>query len=179
MNRSRIRLDEILPDVYADLKSIASRALKNERADHSYQTTELVHEIYLRLSTIRAIDWSNSDHLLRAATGVVRRILIDYARAHRTLKRTPPDPSIDASEELSRHRETVETELDLLDLEEALKRLEALDPRKAEVVTLRYFGGQNNETIARVLGLSAVTVKREWAMARAWLRRELSGVDPP
>jgi RNA polymerase sigma factor (TIGR02999 family) len=174
VNDSRIRLDEILPEVYADLKSIASRALRGERADHSYQTTELVHEIYLRLSTVRAIDWSNSDHLRRAATGVVRRVLVDYARTRNARKRTPDDAWALAATQAQQERSDPTDGLDLLDLESALARLEALDSRKAEIVQLKYFGGQDNVTIARVLGISPTTVKREWALARAWLQRELT-----
>lgn len=173
MNDSRIRLDEILPEVYSDLKSIASRALKGERADHSYQTTELVHEIYLRLSSIRAIDWNDSDHLLRAATGVVRRVLIDYARNRNAQKRTPDDGWAISAIQSQQETQLPSEGLDLLDLEAALARLEELDSRKAEIVQLKYFGGQDNPTIARVLGISPTTVKREWALARAWLQREL------
>jgi RNA polymerase sigma factor (TIGR02999 family) len=153
---------------------IASRALKGERADHSYQTTELVHEIYLRLSSIRAIDWSNPDHLLRAATGVVRRVLIDYARTRNARKRTPDDAWTQSATQMQQEQLDPTEGLDLLDLESALSRLEELDPRKAEIVQLKYFGGQDNSTIARVLGISPTTVKREWALARAWLQRELA-----
>lgn len=174
MNRSRIRLDEILPEVYADLKSIASRALRNERAGHSYQTTELVHEIYLRLSMIKSIDWNDHGHLLRAAAGVVRRVLIDYARSRQAIKRTPdqtpPSPEVEPPPGWIDSPEDV----DLLELEEALTRLETFDARKAEIVQLRYFAGQDNESIAKVLGISPTTVKREWTLARTWLQRELS-----
>lgn len=171
---SRVQLDEILPAVYDDLRSIASQALKRESSDHTFQTTELVHEIYLKLAGIRELDWSDSDQLLRAAVGIVRRILIDYARAKKATKRVP-DGSAAFENPLCYHDENgISAPPDLLELEEALERLHALDPRKSEVVHLRYFGGQDVETVARLLQISPTTVKREWALAKAWLYRELS-----
>ncbi len=174
LSPSRIRLDEVLPEVYGDLKAIASRALTQERVDHSYQTTELVHEVYLRLASIKEIDWSDPDQLLRAAVGVVRRVLIDYARARKTQKRNPgPFRVVSAANNFNDCVANV-PEFDLLELEEALEKLKMFDERKAELVQLRYFGGQDIDTIARLLSVSATTIKREWALAKAWLQRELS-----
>ena len=171
---SRIRLDEVLPEVYGDLKAIASRALNQERVGHSYQTTELVHEIYLRLASIKEIEWSDADQLLRAAVGVVRRVLIDYARARKAQKRNPGPFRVHSPAHDFRECAMVAPEFDLLELEEALEKLKLLDDRKAELVQLRYFGGQDIDTIARLLGVSPTTIKREWTLAKSWLLRELS-----
>lgn len=172
-SHSRVQLDEILPQVYGELREIASRALDRERTDHSYQTTELVHEAYVRLAAVNQIQWQDTDHLLRASIGVIRRVLIDYARAKKARKRNPEGvllrTSADEVPDASSDRG-----LDLIELEEALEQLGAFDARKAEIVELRYFGGQEIEEIARIMGLSASTVKREWALAKAWLMRQLS-----
>ncbi len=172
LSDSKVRLDEILPEVYTDLRAIASRALDRERSDHTYQTTELVHEAYVRLAAVNRIDWDNPDHLLRAAVGVIRRVLIDYARHRKALKRTPQGPAVPA-ENVTLADQDTKAGVDLLELEEALEKLKAIDQRKAEIVELKYFGGQDIDTIARVLGISPTTIKREWVLAKAWLTREL------
>ena len=154
-------------------RSIASRALKREHPGHSYQTTELVHEAYLRLAEIRLMEWQSQDHVLRAAVGVVRRILIDYARAQKSQKR-------DISQAGARlpvgnvALVTLDPDcIDLLALDEALTKLREIDERKADIVELKFFGGQDNDATARLLEISLSTVKRDWTLARAWLLREL------
>lgn len=170
---SRIQLDEILPEVYSDLRAIASRALDRERTNHSYQTTELVHEAYVRLAAVNQIDWRDPDHILRAAVGVIRRVLIDYARAKKSKKRTP-DGVLHHGVESELHSPTPNEGIDILELEVALEKLKQLDLRKAEIVELKYFGGQEIDTIGRLIGVSSTTVKREWSLAKAWLLRELN-----
>ncbi len=170
---SRIQLDQILPLVYDDLRRIASRILENERSGHSYQTTELVHETYVRLAQIQQIDWADKDRLLYAAVGVMRRVLIDYARAKKTKKREPQGVLLRSPDECVDGAQQETAGLDLLALDEVLEKLKDFDERKAQVVELRYFGGQQVDTIARLLGVSPATVKRDWQLAKAWLLREL------
>lgn len=174
MTTPRIQLDEILPEVYDDLRRFASGALVNERDSHSFQTTELVHETYVRLAGISRMQWTDKDHVLRAAIGVMRRVLIDHARAKNTKKRDPEQLKLVAPNRGFNEQVDAPIELDLLSLDEALKKLAEIDPRKAEVVELKYFGGQNNTAVARLLGLSTATVKRDWTFARAWLLKEIS-----
>jgi RNA polymerase sigma-70 factor (ECF subfamily) len=172
MTDVKIQLDDVVPDVYRDLRSIASRALRKEPDDHSYQTTELVHEAYLRLAEIKQMRWKDRDHVLRTAIGVVRRVLIDYARARRSKKRDFNNLStFPPSDQFS---DSVESGFDLLELEEALQNLEAFDPRKAALVELKFFGGLDLEAIARILNVSKATVKRDWVFSKAWLTKALS-----
>ncbi len=170
----REQLDELLPRVYDELRKYASRCMDNERDGHSFQTTELVHETYVRLAKITDINWNNKDHVLRAAIGVMRRVLIDYARNRNAKKRDATQLYLMAPN--SGFDEAVEatTNIDMLALDEALSRLAELDGRKAEIVEMRYFGGQDINTVARLLDISPATVKRDWAMAKAWLYRELN-----
>lgn len=171
----RIQLDEFLPVVYDQLRHCASRALDSERDSHTFQTTELVHETYIRLSEIEEIEWTNKDHVLRASVCVMRRVLIDHARKKKSQKRNPQQLVLRCPNQGFNEAIDPPPELDLLALDEALTRLAEFDQRKAEVVELRYFGGQEIATIARLLNLSNATVKRDWTIARAWLLRELSG----
>lgn len=176
--QTRIRLDELLPLVYDQLRVYASRVLRDEPTGLTLQTTDLVHEVYLRLSQLREIRWNNDNELMRAAVGVMRRVLVDHARARRAGKRSSgghkisiqdhldvADPSPMASDAL----------IDLLDLDTALTRLAEADERKAEVVQMRYFGGFSIEEVAGLLEVSVATVKRDWLLAKAWLYRELHG----
>jgi RNA polymerase sigma factor (TIGR02999 family) len=169
----KISLNDVLPDVYRDLHSIASRALRNEPPDHSFQTTELVHEAYLRLAEVRQIEWNDENQVRRAAIGVVRRVLIDYARAKRSLKRDAA--KITVFPETNQFASTTEDAppVDILALEEVLTKLQQLDARKAEIVELKFFGGQDLASIAQLLDVSPTTVKRDWALARAWLLLQL------
>ena len=172
---SRIRLDAILPLVYEELRSCASRALANERHDHTFQTTELVHETYVRLANLREINWDDKKDVLRAAVAVMRLVLIDYARARNAKKRDGGRILLSCSSEMYRDPASDPPPIDLLMLDLVLEKLRSVDPRKAEIVELRYFGGQTIEEVAELLGVSMATVKRDWTFTRAWLHRELAG----
>jgi RNA polymerase sigma factor (TIGR02999 family) len=176
LNSSRVRLDEILPMVYEDLRRYASGALRREPTDHAMQTTDLVHEAFLRLANINQIQWADKDHLMRAAVGAMRRVLIDYARARKTQKRDPGRMAAAPSGGFEGVAGTA-PQIDLLALDEAITKLQSFDPRKAEIIELRFFGGQEIESVARILKVSPTTVKRDWTLAKAWLAREL-GRDP-
>lgn len=171
-------LDELMPLVYDDLRQLASRALAGERRGRRLQTTELVHEVYVRLASLDRIKWRGDSHILRAAVGAMRRVIIDHARAATAKKRTG-DGHLH-TEETAGFADTEDAKplLDLLALDEALNRLKALDPRKADIVEMRFFGDQSIETTASVLGISTATVKRDWNLARAWLARELDSPNP-
>lgn len=165
----------LLPAIYDELRRQARRALRREigDADHTLQTTALVHEAYLRLVDQSRVKWQNRAHFFGIAAQMMRRILVDHARAKRAQKRgagrravTLEDARLDGVSEAS-------DAIDLLALHEALEGLESFDPTQARIVELRYFTGLTIEETAEALALSPATVKREWAVARAWLRREL------
>ena len=168
---NRNAVDELLPLVYKELKRIAGGQLRNERPGHTLQPTALVHEAYLKLVDQREVTWQNRAHFLGVAAQVMRRILLDYAKARCREKRGGGvRPAVlDEALVVSEDRAS-----DLVMIDEALTRLEQLDARQAKVVELRFFGGLSVEETAQVMGISAPTVKREWAMAKAWLHRELS-----
>jgi len=142
------------------------------------QTTDLVHEVYLRLSQLREIQWNSDHELMRAAVGVMRRVLVDHARARRSAKRSASGLRLSLQEQLDvtdSQPDGPDSVIDLLDLDSALVRLSEVDQRKAEVVQMRYFGGFTIEEIAGLLEVSEATVKRDWMLAKAWLYRELHG----
>ncbi len=163
-------LNQLLPLIYAELRRIAARQLRNERPGHTLQPTALVHEVYLRLVDQRHVDWQNRAHFFGVAAQVMRRILVDHARRHATTKRgqgvtrVPIDEARDAA---------APSEMSVLALDEALLRLETLDPDLAAVVELRAFGGLTIEEAAHVLKVSPSTAKRTWRTAKAWLNREI------
>ena len=163
------QLDELLPEIYADLRRLASSQLHKERNDHTLQTTALVHEAYVRLSQQHLVQWENEKEILQASVVMMRRVLVDYARAKNSLKRKAagtriPLENVDVAENAT-------SEIVLLDI--ALDELKDLDPRQAEIVELRYFGGLTLQEVADHCELSLATVKREWAMAKAWLYRRI------
>lgn len=172
---SRIQLDAILPLVYDELRDCASRALANERADHTFQTTELVHEAFVRLAGLREIDWEENKDVLRAAIGVMRRVLIDHARARNAKKRQNGRLLLSCTRDMIADPKNDSQPIDLLALDSVLEKLHQFDARKAEIVELRYFGGQTIAEIGDLLGISTSTVKREWTFTKAWLGRELGG----
>jgi RNA polymerase sigma factor (TIGR02999 family) len=165
-------LTRLVPLVYGKLRSIARQYLKRERAGHTLQPTALVHEAYLRLVDQRRARWRNRSHFFAVAAQLIRRILVDHARSHAAAKRGGGvrPLTLEAERELS-----VMSELPVLALDEALARLNALDPQQARLVELRFFGGLSVEESAEVMGISTATVKREWRTAKAWLYRELGG----
>lgn len=159
---------------YAELRRQASALLRRERVGHTLQTTALAHEAYLRLAQQRSVPWSAADQFAVAAAVTIRRVLVDHARADKTLKRGHGrrNLQIDASEIADTRRP-----VDLVELDDCLTRLEALHPRQARVVDLRVFAGLPIERISELLGVSEPTVGRDWRWARTWLRRELDRPD--
>lgn len=165
-------LDEMLPAVYDELRRLAKIYLSRERADHTLQPTELVHEAYMRLISQREVDWRNRAHFLGVAAQVIRRVLLHHAESRSAQKRDgyANRVSLDTALECIERDVTV----DILTLDTAMQRLAALDARQSQVVELRVFGGLTIEEAAEVLELSPATVKRDWSVARLWLRKELA-----
>jgi RNA polymerase sigma-70 factor (ECF subfamily) len=162
---------ELVPLIYNQLRAIARNQMGRERPDHSLQATILVHEAFLQLVGNSQIDWCNRAHFFALASRVMRRILIDHARAAHAQKR----PGARQKVELESALVFVEGQAaDLLALDEALERLADWDPRQSRVVEMHFFGGLGFDEIAEVLSISDRTAKRDWAMARAWLYRQLS-----
>jgi RNA polymerase sigma-70 factor, ECF subfamily len=158
--------ERLLPLVYDELRRIAARQLRQERADHTLQATAIVHEAYLRLAGQAGLEWPSRAHFFAFAAHLIRRILVDYARHRNRAKRRGPFEKITIVEVADL---ALEKSPDLVALDEALCGLEKLDPRKATVVELKFFGGLTLEEIADQLGISPETVGREWRRARAWL----------
>ena len=166
----RTALNRLLPLVYAELRRVAARQLRSERADHTLQPTALVHEVFIRLVDQRRVDWQNRAHFFGVAANVMRRILVDHARRHGARKRGEGlrTVSIDDARNVPASQE-----MPVLALDHALDRLEAVDAELARIIELRAFGGLTVEEAAHVLGVSASTAKRSWRTAKAWLNREL------
>ena len=158
--------------LYAELRRLAGAVMRRERPDHTLQPTALVHEAYIRLMGPGGA-FENRAHFLAVAATAMRRVLVDHARARQTDKRGGSSARLDVEDLDSLAREDVEPEIDLLALDDALTRLDALDPRQGRIVELRFFGGLTVEETAEVVGISERTVKREWQISRAWLSREL------
>ena len=146
-------LDKLIPVVYEELRRLAHSHMRGERKDHTLQTTALVHEAYLRLLDCSRVNWQNRAHFLSISAQLMRRILVDYARSQRSLKRGGA--------------------ADLIEIDEALQSLAVIDARKCQVVELRFFGGLSAEETAEVLRVSPDTVLRDWKLAKTWLAREL------
>jgi RNA polymerase sigma factor (TIGR02999 family) len=164
-------LGRLMPVVYAELRRLARRQMARERPDHTLQVTALVHEAYLRLLDVRQVDWQDRAHFLALSAQMMRRILVDAARARHYQKREGEAWKVPLQEELLIPSEP---RADLVALDDALKGLAGVDPRKSQVVELRFFGGLTVEETAEALQLSPRTVMREWSLAQAWLYRELS-----
>jgi RNA polymerase sigma factor (TIGR02999 family) len=163
--------DQLLPLVYRELRQRAAGYLRHERHDHTLQPTALVHEVYLRLVGDIHVPWQDRGHFFRVAANMMRRILVDHARSRGAARRPPP------SKKLTLDDQTVVTHppsIDLLALDHALDELTSLDPRAAQVMELRYFGGLSEQEVARVLSISRATVTREWQTARAWLYERMT-----
>ena len=167
----RAAFDQLLPLVYDELRKVAARRLRHERANHTLQPTALVHEAYVKLIDQDRVQWRNRAHFFAIASRLMRRILVDHARAHGAAKRGGGDPmvSLDDAGDVAR-----EQDVSLLALDDAVAQLETLDPQQAKIVELRYFGGLTIEEVAAVVGVSPATVGREWNVAKAWLYRELT-----
>jgi RNA polymerase sigma-70 factor (ECF subfamily) len=169
-------LNALLPIVYGELRRQARRALRREADGHTLQPTALVHEAYLRLIDQRRAHWESRTQFFAVAAQLMRRILVDHARARRRAKRGGGAAQITLTDVGAHEGPGAfdETSVDTLDLDDALTRFAALDPDKARLVELRYFAGLSIPEAAAALGVSQATVGREWVVARAWLRRELS-----
>jgi RNA polymerase sigma-70 factor (ECF subfamily) len=160
----------LMPLVYDELRRLADHYLRQERPDHTLQPTALVHEAYLKLVDQTSVDWQNRAHFFGVSAQVMRQILVDHARRHRASKRgglqqkLTLDEAIDYSQPL---------DVDLVALDDALTALAQLDARQSKIVELRFFGGLTIEETAVALGISPATVKVDWGMAKAWLRREI------
>ena len=164
-------LSRLMPAIEAELHRIARRCMAGERAGHSLQATALVNEAYIRLIDVRQMDWQNRAHFLAMAARVMRRILVDSARARRYQKRGGGDVRITFDEGLA---VAGDASPDLVALDDALCALARMDERRSQVIELRFFGGLTVEETAEFLKLSQRTVEREWTAAKAWLYRELS-----
>ena len=168
----RNALDQMLPLVYDELHRLAEHYLGAERENHTLQPTALVHEAYMRLINQRAVDWRNRAQFMGVAAGIMRRILINYARDRAAGKRAGNREQISLS---MVEASAASPEVELTDLEDALERLHSMDARKARVVELKFFGGLTMDEIAEVVGISRATAEREWSFARAWLFNALGG----
>jgi len=164
-------LDELMPLVERELRRLAGGYLRRERPDHTLQPTALVNEAYLRLIDQRGPHWQNRSQFFAVAAQIMRRILVDHARAHSAAKRGGPGYkfSISDAEQFGKS-----PDLEIVALHEVLERLAEIDPQQSQVVELRFFGGLTIEETAEVMKVSHATIEREWNMARAWLHRELS-----
>lgn len=165
--------DELFPLVYDVLRRLAHRRLAGERADHTLATTELVHEAYLKLVRLDRIEWQNRAHFLAVAARAMRNILVDYALRRKTEKRGGALVRVTLEDHLA--IEEAGSQSDVLAVHAALERLERIDERQGRVVECRFFAGMSIEETAEALGVSPASVKRDWALARAWLNRELAG----
>jgi RNA polymerase sigma-70 factor (ECF subfamily) len=161
-------LEELMPLVYEELRLLAGGYLRNERPEHTLQRTALVHEAYLRLLGQRRVGWENRGHFLGIFARLMRQTLTNHAVARQRAKRGGNDPTELILEFYERRQ------IDVTAVDDALRELEILDPRQAQIVELRFFGGLTVEEIARLLEISPATVKREWAVAKLWLRQALS-----
>jgi RNA polymerase sigma factor (TIGR02999 family) len=164
-------LEELLPLIYNELRQLAHNFLYRERSGHTLQTTALVHEAYLKLIDQKDSRWQNRSHFFAIAAQAMRRILIDSARRHAAMKRGGPQEKLSLDEVAD---VSLEPNTKLLALDEALKALAEIDSEQSRIVELRYFGGLTIEETAEVLNSSPATIKREWAMARAWLHQALT-----
>ena len=163
--------ERLMPFVYDELRRLARAFLFKERGAHTLQPTALVHEAYLRLVDQRSVSWQNRAHFYGIAASMMRRVLIDHARAHAAEKRGGEAIRLSLDDV---HLSLEQRAVGLLDLDEALARLAEMDERKSKIVELRFFGGLSDEEVAEVLGVSTRTVLRDWKKARLWLFRELS-----
>jgi RNA polymerase sigma factor (TIGR02999 family) len=170
----RAALEKVTRLVYEELRRLAHRYMSSQRADHTLQTTALVNEAYLRLAGQEQPNFANRSHFLAVAAKAMRQILVDHARTALRLKRGSGAKAVDLDEAALLSPDPTR---EILDLNEALEKLAALDARKANVVELSYFGGLKQEEIAEALNVSVVTVRRDWTFSRAWLYAELNKAD--
>lgn len=168
----RSALDEMLPLVYNELKRLAAHYLRQERPDHTLQTTALVHEAYLRLVNQQNVDWKNRAQFLGVAAEMMRRILVNHARDRAADKRGGGAERVSLSFAIESGRQI---DIDLISLDDALTELSKMDPRKSQVIEMKFFGGMTTEETAEILKVSTATIERDWTVARAWLYRAVAG----
>ena len=164
--------EELIRAVYNELRRQARQHLRRERANHTLQTTALINEAYIKLIEQRSVKWESRTHFFALAAEMMRRILVDHAKTKYRKKRGGKEENLPLEAALT--VKTDEQDIDFIALDEALTRLAEIDRQQAKIVELRYFSGLNVEETAKVLGISKATVKRDWAMAKAWLRHELT-----
>jgi RNA polymerase sigma factor (TIGR02999 family) len=162
----------LLPLVHVELRRLAGRHMRHERAGHTLQASALVNEAYIRLIEVKQVQWQNRAHFFAMASRVMRRILVDAARAKGYQKRHAGGQKVSLDEAVA---VAAAPSQDFVALDDALNALEAVDPRKCQVVEMRFFGGMSEEETAAALHLSVGTIKRDWRLAKAWLARELDG----
>lgn len=162
--------DQLLEIVYEELRRQAARYLRRERPDHTLQPTALVHEAYLQLIDQSRVNWEHRAHFFGAAARLMRRVLVDHARAHQAEKRGSGEEKLALDEAMAVPQSK---DLNILALNDALEELARMDEQQSRIVELRYFGGLSIEETATVTGVSPATVKREWAMAKAWLQTQI------
>jgi RNA polymerase sigma factor (TIGR02999 family) len=165
-------LNRLLPLVHGELRRLAGRHMRHERAGHTLQASALVNEAYLRLIEVKQVHWQNRAHFFAMASRLMRRILVDAARAKGYQKRNAGEQKVSLDEAIALAATPCH---DFVALDDALKALEAVDARKCQVVEMRFFGGMSEEETATALHLSVGTIKRDWRLAKAWLARELGG----
>lgn len=168
---NKAALDELMPIVYDELRRLAHHYMRGQRAGHSLQTTALVNEAYLKLVDSSRVNWQDRTHFFAISAQIMRRMLVDFARARDSLKRGGAQEKIAFDEQIEI---PFEKDVNLVALDEALENLAKLNMRQSQIVELRYFGGLSEEEIAETLDVSTRTVRRDWSAARAWLYRELS-----
>ena len=173
-NGDRAARDEIMPLVYDELRRLAHRYMDRERRDHTLQTSALVNEAYLRLIDQKDVHWQNRAHFFGIAAQMMRRILVDYARKRGFAKRGGDDKPVSLEEAMI---VSPERAANVVALDDALEILGEIDPRKSQIVELRFFGGLSVEETAEVLSVSPATVSRDWTLAKAWLRREMTATS--
>lgn len=165
-------LNKLTPLVYEELRQQAARYLRRERAGHTLQTTALINEAYLRLIDAKDVRWQSRSHFFAIAANLMRRVLVDHARRRDAEKRGGDHVRLTLDDALA---VTASSDIDVLAIDDALNKLAHIDSQQALVVELRFFSGLSVEETAAALGISAATVKRDWSVARAWLRREIGG----
>ena len=170
-------LDQLMPLVYGELRRLASAYLRRERSNHTLQSTALVHEAFMRLVNQQEVQWRNRAHFFAIAAQMIRRILVDYARAQHTEKRGSGSVKLELDEAMAAPLESG-FDLDVLALNDALDQLSRLDVRQSRIVELRFFAGLSIEETAEIMKLSPASIKREWNSARAWLFREMTRHPP-
>ena len=167
-------LNQLTPLVYSELRRMARRYMRNERAGNTLQTTALINEAYLRLVDVQSAGWQDRAHFFAMSAQLMRRILVDAARARGTVKRGGLGVRVDHTTAVNLDEiPEVGRSAELVSLDDALSALAEIDPRKARVIELRFFGGLSVEETARVLGISPQSVLRDWKLARVWLKREM------